>query len=119
MNGRNKSEGSEIERLKEIKVKVSVFCLCILLCLASGLASAQLFPTPSPEIPKKLEISAPAVANVGEEVTITVTADGALVEGAEIFANTVKIGMTDERGQLKHTFESSGPVILDARKGPQ
>ncbi len=91
--------------------------LCILLCLSLGLASAQLFPTPSPEIPKKLEISVSTVANVNEEVTITVTADGELVKGAEIFANGVKIGVTDEKGQLKHTFESSGPVVLEARKG--
>jgi len=36
---------------------------CILLCLSPGLASTQ-FPT------EKLEISAPNVATVGEEVTI-------------------------------------------------
>ena len=105
-----------MERMEETNMRTVVIAslFCILLCLSPGLASAQ-FPTEKLEI-SKLEINAPAVATVGEEVTITVTADGALVEGAEIFANNVKIGVTDEDGQLKYAFESTGPVILDARK---
>jgi len=82
---------------------------CILLCLSSGLTSAQ-FPT------KKLEISAPDVATVGEEVTITVTADGTLVEGADVSANGIGIGKTDSNGQLKYTFTEAGPVVLIAEK---
>ncbi len=79
--------------------------MCILLCLNLGFASAQ-FPTPSTGISKKIEISAPEVANVNEGVTMTVTADGELIPGAEIFANGVKIGESDEEGQLKYTYLS-------------
>ena len=100
-----------MERMEETNMRTVVIAslFCILLCLSSGLASAQ-FPT------EKLEISAPDVATVGEEVTITVTADGTLVEGADVSANGIGIGKTDSNGQLKYTFTETGPVVLVAEK---
>ena len=100
-----------MERMEETNMRTVVIAslFCILLCLSSGLASAQ-FPT------EKLEISAPAVATVGEEVTIIVTAEGKLIEGADVSANGIGIGKTDSNGQLKYTFTETGPVVLIAEK---
>ena len=48
-------------KVRDMRAVAIASSLCILLCLSSALVSAQLFPTPSPGIPKKLEISAPAL----------------------------------------------------------
>ena len=100
-----------MERMEETNMRTVVIAslFCILLCLSSGLASAQ-FPT------EKLEISAPDVATVGEEVTIIVTAEGKPIEGADVSANGIGIGKTDSNGQLKYTFTETGPVVLVAEK---
>ena len=110
-----KLEGN-MEKMEETNMRTAVITslFCILLCLSSGLVSAQ-FPTEKIEI-SKLEISAPDVATVGEEVTITVTAEGKLIEGADVSANGIGIGKTDSNGQLKYTFTEAGPVVLIAEK---
>ncbi|MBU2617728.1 MAG: hypothetical protein KKI07_03525, partial [Euryarchaeota archaeon] len=63
-----------------------------------------------------LEISAPKSTTVGEEITITVTSEGNVVEGVTVLINEAIIGTTDSNGQIKHTFDKIGIYLITATK---
>ncbi len=95
---------------KNTRTVVIASFLCILLCLSSGIVSAQL-------LPEKLEISAPKKAEIGEIVSLTVTCEGKPIEGVTIYANRVEIGRTKSDGTITYSFDKMGPYRIEAEKG--
>ena len=63
-----------------------------------------------------LQVDAPLTADVGEEITATVTSDGVHIEGATVLVDNVSIGTTDINGQVNHTFDSKGAYLITAEK---
>ncbi|MFU8767958.1 MAG: S-layer protein domain-containing protein, partial [Candidatus Methanoperedens sp.] len=105
------SQGSDLDVMGDIKFKVaddansSVVRFYPYIMFDSGLAAAN-----------QLAIDAPSNPIERDTITITVTAGGTAVDGAEVsFSNTV-IGETDSAGRINYTLTSSGSHNITATK---
>ncbi len=56
------------------------------------------------------------VSSAGEEVTFTVTANLASVNGATVSVDGVSIGSTDGSGEIDYTFDDGGTYSITAKK---
>nr|QNO48397.1 hypothetical protein OODJKIFO_00001 [Methanosarcinales archaeon ANME-2c ERB4]QNO48486.1 hypothetical protein FBNIIKBJ_00011 [Methanosarcinales archaeon ANME-2c ERB4] len=63
-----------------------------------------------------LKIELPESLIVGEEIVITVTADGDPVEGAEVRFAGENLGLTDSDGKVRFTSEEAGTFTITASK---
>ncbi|RLG28188.1 hypothetical protein DRO03_10415, partial [Methanosarcinales archaeon] len=63
-----------------------------------------------------LKIELPERLIVGEEIVITITADGAPVEGAEVWFAGENLGSTDSNGEVRFTPAAAGTFIISASK---
>ena len=68
--------------------------------------------------PKRVDLSvdAPAAAEVGEAVTITVEGDGSPEPGVEIRSGSTDLGETGPDGSLTHTFDATGEQRIVGEK---
>ncbi|PXF59994.1 MAG: hypothetical protein C4B59_10220 [Candidatus Methanogaster sp.] len=63
-----------------------------------------------------LRIELPERSVVGEEIVITITADGFPVEGAEVWFAGDNLGYTDSNGEVRFTPDAAGMFIISASK---
>jgi len=63
-----------------------------------------------------LRIELPERLIVGEEIVITITADGAPVEGAEVWFAGENLGPTDSNGEVRFTPDAAGTFMISASK---
>ncbi len=63
-----------------------------------------------------LQIELPESLIVGEEIVITITADGSPVEGAEVQFAGENLGLTDSDGKVRFTSEEAGTFTITAIK---
>jgi len=63
-----------------------------------------------------LRIKLPERLIVGEAIVITITADGAPVEGAEVWFAGENLGLTDSNGDVRFTPDAAGTFVVTASK---
>ncbi|HUW68181.1 MAG TPA: S-layer protein domain-containing protein, partial [Candidatus Nanoarchaeia archaeon] len=70
--------------------------------------------------PKTLDISAPFVVDKGEEISISITSEGAKINGASVKFGSIDLGTTPSSGNITYTPEKAGTfTILVSKSGYQ
>ncbi|MCD4808028.1 MAG: PKD domain-containing protein, partial [Methanococcoides sp.] len=102
------SRGDEIDIMGEIKFKV-----------ADTSSDVRYYPfveiSTAPADSLDVEVE-PEIVSEGDEITVTVTSRGSLVNGVTVKSGNIVLGTTDDEGEVDYTFHADGDYTITAEK---